>query len=85
MLGVRSRAITAPARAGAVFFVLTETLESGAIPELRWFYCRAAPLTLVEDSDTMVQAVSASQRVCSWRARKEEGAWKDTSGLPCWA
>jgi len=63
--------------------MLTETHESGAIPELRWFYYRAAALTFMEDSDTMVQAVSASQRVCSWRARKGEGAWKDTDCLHC--
>jgi len=59
MLGVWSKAITAPARAGAVFLLLTETHESGALPELRWFCHRAAPLTFVEDSDTISEVATA--------------------------
>ena len=65
MLGVWSRAIAAPASAGAVFFVPTVISESGAIPELRWFCRRAAALTYVEDSDTISEVRTEPRRVCS--------------------
>ena len=59
MLGVWSKAIAAPATAGAVFLLLTETHGSGALPELRPFWQRRKRLTFEEDSDTISEVVTA--------------------------